>query len=700
MKYGSSNKPLYCPMTQSTWYRKTYTQTPVGVLWHSTGVNNPTVKRYVQPSDNASDRDYWLNIIGKNPYGNDWNHTDQDAGVNFWIGKLADGSVSAVQVAPLNYRPWGCYSGSKGSCNNGWVQFEICEDSLSDKAYFEKVYKEGLEITAYICKTYGIDPYGRSVCGETVVPNITCHSESYSYGCGSNHSDVMHWFNRYGKTMQDVRDDVSALLGSYNPGTETNVYELFVDCPVYPTANDAINMTNSKIQYPKGTYYIYSKYPNGYKGVYNITKDITGGAAGGWVNPSENKKPVEAHTFIAGDLVKIIVGATWYGSSESVPKWVYNLNWYVKEINDTRAVIDKSEDGTHSINSPIDVANLQLVTSASTTPPSTSAELYRVRTSWDDAKSQKGAYSSIENAKKMADENASAGYKVFDSTGKVVYVPEVKQDSGTTEDKPEPSKPPEKPEPSTPSEKPEQVDYNTHTYIVGNYGYSEDVIVKVVKAVEENNEEFDRNIAKTFFSIAPKYGISPLYAIAQSILETGWFKFIGSSVKPEQHNYCGLGATGGGESGASFDTIEKGVEAQLQHLYAYGSKDALPENTELYDPRYSLVTRGKAMTWEELTGKWAVPGYDKKVFSSLEEAIKASTVEDPKTYGHKIINIAQRLTAEEVTKEDIDKFYGRDITEKPEDKPETPNEPTPTRDNLITYILKMLWKFIKSLLGK
>ena len=137
MKYSSSNKPLYCPMTQSTWYKETYTQTPVGVLWHSTGINNPTIKRYVQPSDNASDRDYWLKIIGRNPYGNDWNHTEQDAGVNFWIGKLADGSVSAVQVAPLNYRPWGCGSGSNGSCNNGWVQFEICEDSLSDKSYLD-----------------------------------------------------------------------------------------------------------------------------------------------------------------------------------------------------------------------------------------------------------------------------------------------------------------------------------------------------------------------------------------------------------------------------------------------------------------------------------------------------------------------------------------------------------------------------------
>ena len=87
MKYNESNKPLYCPMTQSTWYRGTRTQTPVGVLWHSTGANNPTLKRYVQPDDNAPDKQYWIDLLGKNQYGNDWNDINRDAGVKFWIGK-------------------------------------------------------------------------------------------------------------------------------------------------------------------------------------------------------------------------------------------------------------------------------------------------------------------------------------------------------------------------------------------------------------------------------------------------------------------------------------------------------------------------------------------------------------------------------------------------------------------------------------
>ena len=44
---------------------------------------------------------------------------------------------------------------------------------------------------------------------------------------------------------------------------------------------------------------------------------------------------------------------------------------------------------------------------------------YRVRKSWTDAKSQKGAYKILYNAKKCADQNP--GYKVFDAGGKVVY---------------------------------------------------------------------------------------------------------------------------------------------------------------------------------------------------------------------------------------------------------------------------------------
>jgi hypothetical protein len=44
------------------------------------------------------------------------------------------------------------------------------------------------------------------------VPTILCHWDSYKLGLGSDHSDIYNWFNNFGKDMNNVRDDVAALL--------------------------------------------------------------------------------------------------------------------------------------------------------------------------------------------------------------------------------------------------------------------------------------------------------------------------------------------------------------------------------------------------------------------------------------------------------------------------------------------------------
>lgn len=212
MKYNSNNKPLVCMQTNSTCYKGTSTMAVKGVLWHSTGANNKKLSRYVQPSDNAADRDEWLKLLGKNQYRNDWNHIYMSAGLNAWIGELADGTVTTVQTMPWNYKPWGCGAGRNGSLNNFFVQFEICEDNLSDKIYFDKVYKEACELTAYLCDMYNLDPNGTTTINGVKVPVILCHKDSYDLGMGSGHADVYHWFKKYGKTMDDVRKDVAALM--------------------------------------------------------------------------------------------------------------------------------------------------------------------------------------------------------------------------------------------------------------------------------------------------------------------------------------------------------------------------------------------------------------------------------------------------------------------------------------------------------
>ena len=73
------------------------------------------------------------------------------------------------------------------------------------------------------------------------------------------------------------------------------------------------------------------------------------------------------------------------------------------------------------------------------------------------------------------------------------------------------------------------------------------------------------------------------------MLETGWLKF-GGDVQISQFNFAGLGATGGGVQGNSFPDVRTGLRAQVQHLKAYASTDALVQ--ECVDTRFQYVVRG------------------------------------------------------------------------------------------------------------
>lgn len=174
-------------------YKKGKKITPKGVMVHSTGANNPTLKRYVQPN---------IEGIGVNKYNNDWNRGGIEKCVHAFIGKLDNGTVATVQTLPWNYRGWHSGKGTKGSANDTHIGFEICEDGLTDKTYFMKVYTEAVELTAYLCKQYNLDPLKDGV--------VICHSEGHKRGVASNHGDVMHWFPKHGKSMDTFRKDVAA----------------------------------------------------------------------------------------------------------------------------------------------------------------------------------------------------------------------------------------------------------------------------------------------------------------------------------------------------------------------------------------------------------------------------------------------------------------------------------------------------------
>ena len=76
-----------------------------------------------------------------------------------------------------------------------------------------------------------------------------------------------------------------------------------------------------------------------------------------------------------------------------------------------------SLDYVQNICRVIELWNLTQYDVAVATTPTTA--LYRVRKSWSDAASQKGAFRDLSNAKACADKNL--GYSVYDENGKVVY---------------------------------------------------------------------------------------------------------------------------------------------------------------------------------------------------------------------------------------------------------------------------------------
>ena len=252
---------LKCLFTASDCYKTGQTIKPKGVMVHSTGANNPTLKRYVQPVAATPDRDKLLAQLGTNANRNHWNQTRvyvytdgtrtvgsrnysktlkqvlYEPCVHGFIGKLANGSVAAVQTLPWSHRAWHCASGSKGSGNDTHISFEICEDGLTDPAYFAQVYQVAVELTAMLCREYGLDPLADGV--------VICHQEGYRRGVASNHGDVLHWFPKHGKTMDDFRADVAQEMEDDNMVT----YKNFDEIPAYyqPAVKKVIDKGAMKI---------------------------------------------------------------------------------------------------------------------------------------------------------------------------------------------------------------------------------------------------------------------------------------------------------------------------------------------------------------------------------------------------------------------------------------------------------------------
>ena len=181
-------------------YRAGKNINPTGGLNHSIG--------YAQPS---------ADVIVRN-----MNKTTASWGVTAILGDFHKGQGRIILCLPMKKgsacRNWGCGSGSKGSYNNSHVQWEVCEpsghtysggamigyDVKKNAEYFDRMWKLLVKWNVYVALELGYDSAA-----------IVDHAEAYRAGMGSNHSDMGHWLQKHGKSMNNLRAEVKDILDAH-----------------------------------------------------------------------------------------------------------------------------------------------------------------------------------------------------------------------------------------------------------------------------------------------------------------------------------------------------------------------------------------------------------------------------------------------------------------------------------------------------
>jgi hypothetical protein len=133
-----------------------------------------------------------------------------------------------------------------------------------------------------------------------------------------------------------------------------------------------------------------------------------------------------------------------------------------------------------------------------------------------------------------------------------------------------------------------------------------------------------RDIARWYKHWGEAWRVRWDYAFFQMAIETNFLTYRQPNgkmgdVDPDQHNFAGIGTTGGGVPGDSFPDVKTGVLAQIQHLVAYsGERLANPvaPRTQLKqdDIVEASVALKRTVRFSDLARRWAV---DPKYGSSI-----------------------------------------------------------------------------------
>ena len=111
------------------------------------------------------------------------------------------------------------------------------------------------------------------------------------------------------------------------------------------------------------------------------------------------------------------------------------------------------------------------------------------------------------------------------------------------------------------------------------------------EVLSEGGADSIETFCQMYVEEAEEEGVRPEVAFAQTMKETGFLQY-GGDAHIEQFNFAGLGTTGNGVPGNSYPDVRTGIRAQIQHLKAYATDEAL--NGECVDDRYIYVKKGSA----------------------------------------------------------------------------------------------------------
>ena len=404
-----------------------------GLMLHSVGCNQPKASVFI----------------------NSWNSASYDRACVHGFIDANDGTI--YQTLPWNHRGWHCGSGSKGSGNNTHIGVEMCEpacikytggssftcsDTATAKACAERTYQAAVELFAMLCKKYGLDPLADGV--------VISHKEGHSRGIASNHGDPEHLWTqlKMGYTMDTFRKAVKAAMGGTTVATDLqagalkDLSEAEVIAKVGPlfTADQkktGILASVSLAQFILESGYGKSELAQNANNCFGMKKSLSGNTWGNstWDGVSiYTKKTQEQNS--DGSYETITVDFRKYPCVEDsiADHSAYLLGAMngsrkryegIAGMTDYKAVAQLIKDGGYATSLSyvqnlcgiIERWNLTQYDLANAAEPT--QIWYRVRKSWADAKSQKGAFHVLSNAKACADENP--GYSVFDESGKAIY---------------------------------------------------------------------------------------------------------------------------------------------------------------------------------------------------------------------------------------------------------------------------------------